>query len=58
LDITPGDIRELYAFARDFTDRFHHFKEKEKYLLFGLLAQKMDGAIDAEIGLLRGEHER
>jgi hemerythrin-like domain-containing protein len=49
-------FEKAVGFARDFADKFHHFKEE--YLLFGLLAQKKDGAIDAEIGLLRHEHER
>ncbi len=49
-------FEKAVVFARDFTDRFHHFKEE--YLLFGLLAQKKEGAFDAEIGTLRYEHER
>ncbi len=49
-------FEKAVAFARDFADKFHHFKEE--YLLFGLLAQKKDGALDAEIGVLRYEHER
>ncbi len=49
-------FEKAVVFARDFADRFHHFKEE--YLLFGLLAQKKEGTFDAEIGTLRYEHER
>jgi hemerythrin-like domain-containing protein len=48
-------FEKAIVFARDFTDRFHHFKEE--YLMFGLLAQKKEGAYDTEIGALRYEHE-
>jgi hemerythrin-like domain-containing protein len=52
----PREFLEIaIAFSRDFVDRFHHFKEE--FLLFGLLAQKKDGVLDAEIGALRYEHE-
>jgi hemerythrin-like domain-containing protein len=44
------------AFAREFADRFHHFKEE--FLLFGLLARSRGGSLDAEIGALRFQHER
>jgi hemerythrin-like domain-containing protein len=48
-------VRAL-AFAREFADRLHHFKEE--FLLFGLLAQKKEGRLDADIGALRYQHER
>src|SRR4030042_7201791 len=44
------------TFFRLFADRFHHFKEE--YLMFGILAQKQEGAFDLEIGALRFQHER
>jgi hemerythrin-like domain-containing protein len=44
------------AFAREFADRFHHFKEE--FLLFGMLARSEGGRLDAEIGALRFQHER
>lgn len=43
-------------FFSAFADRFHHFKEE--FLMFGLLAQKKNGAVDLEIGALRFQHER
>src|SRR4030042_615166 len=44
------------TFFRLFADRFHHFKEE--YLMFGILAQKQEGAFDLEIGALRFQHDR
>jgi hemerythrin-like domain-containing protein len=44
------------GFAREFADRLHHFKEE--FLLFGLLAKKKEGRLDADIGALRYQHER
>lgn len=49
-------FEKAIVFAREFADQYHHFKEE--YLLFGLLAQKKEGAFDAEIGALRYGHER
>jgi len=49
-------FEKAVVFAREFADRYHHFKEE--YLLFGLLAQKKEGDFDAEIGALRYGHER
>jgi hemerythrin-like domain-containing protein len=49
-------LEKAVDFAREFADRYHHFKEE--YLLFGLLAQKKEGDFDAEIGALRYGHER
>lgn len=43
-------------FSKRFIDEYHHYKEE--YLMFGLLAQKKDGAIDRETGALRFQHER
>jgi hemerythrin-like domain-containing protein len=53
----PGEFFEkAIVFARDFADRFHHFKEE--FLLFGLLTQKKADTFDTEIEALRYEHER
>ncbi|MCP4354282.1 MAG: hypothetical protein GY793_01370 [Proteobacteria bacterium] len=49
-------FNELIVFAKNFVDKFHHFKEE--YIMFGLLAQKKGGLLDAEIGALRFQHER
>lgn len=43
-------------FARVFADKYHHFKEE--YLLFGKLAEKSGGKLDAEIDALRYQHDR
>ncbi len=43
-------------FAQKFVLRFHHFKEE--HLMFGLLAQKRKGVIDAQMDSLRYQHER
>lgn len=43
-------------FIKTFTNEFHHIKEE--YMMFVRLAQKKDGAIDAEIDTLRQQHER
>lgn len=42
-------------FTRKFTNEFHHYKEE--IVMFGLLAQKHEGAIDAEIERLRSQHD-
>lgn len=47
---------QAVAFGREFADRFHHFKEE--FLLFGLLARRREGGLDAAIGALRFQHER
>jgi hemerythrin-like domain-containing protein len=49
-------FEKAVAFTRIFSDKFHHFKEE--YLLFGRLAQKKNGAIDAQIDALRYQHDR
>lgn len=43
-------------FFRDFSDRCHHFKEE--YLMFFRLSQKKKGGIDAQLDVLRFQHER
>lgn len=43
-------------FARDYIDRFHHYKEE--LVLFVKLAEKMGGKIDAHIDSLREQHNR
>jgi hemerythrin-like domain-containing protein len=41
-------------FTLNFTNKFHHYKEE--IVMFGLLAQKHQGDIDAEIERLRSQH--
>jgi hemerythrin-like domain-containing protein len=43
-------------FAREFVDRYHHFKEEHQ--MFVMLAQKAKGKHDAPIDALRYQHER
>ena len=49
-------FEKAVEFSVNFSDKYHHFKEE--YVMFGLLAQKKDGAFDVPIGVLRYEHER
>jgi len=49
-------FEKTVLFSRNFADRFHHFKEE--FLMFGLLADKKNGTLDAEIGALRYQHDR
>jgi hemerythrin-like domain-containing protein len=49
-------FEKAVEFARKFADEFHHFKEE--YIMFGLFAQKKDGALDGQIDALRYQHER
>jgi hemerythrin-like domain-containing protein len=49
-------FEKAVAFARHFAGRFHHFKEE--YVMFGLLAQKKNGELDAKCDSLRFQHER
>ncbi|MBW2178205.1 MAG: hemerythrin domain-containing protein [Deltaproteobacteria bacterium] len=49
-------FKKAVEFSKIFSDEFHHFKEE--YLMFGLLAQKKNGALDLEMGALRYQHER
>jgi hemerythrin-like domain-containing protein len=56
-DRPPREFFEkAVSFARDFTDKFHHFKEE--YILFNTLAMKKRGKIDAEVDALKFQHER
>ncbi len=47
-------FEKAVRFTLNFTNRFHHYKEE--IVMFGLLAQKKEGEIDAEIGCLRSQH--
>lgn len=47
-------FEKAMIFTLNFTNRFHHYKEE--IVMFGLLAQKHQGEIDAEIERLRGQH--
>ncbi len=49
-------FQKAVLFSQNFADRFHHFKEE--FLMFGLLAHKKEGKLDADIGALRYQHER
>ncbi|MBI4833025.1 MAG: hemerythrin domain-containing protein [Candidatus Lindowbacteria bacterium] len=49
-------FEKAIEFARLFSDKFHHYKEE--YLMFGRLAQKKNGALDAQIDALRYQHDR
>lgn len=51
----PEYLEEAISFARDFADKHHH--HKEEYVMFGMLAQKHDGDIDAQVEILRQQHE-
>lgn len=42
-------------FARNFTDKFHHFKEE--HVMLAQLAQKKAGTLDGPIDSLRHQHE-
>lgn len=53
----PGEFfHKAVEFARGFADKYHHFKEE--YVLFGKLAEKREGKLDAEIEALRYQHDR
>jgi hemerythrin-like domain-containing protein len=47
-------FEKAVSFTLDFTNKFHHYKEE--IVMFGLLAQKHEGAFDAEIERLRDQH--
>ncbi len=51
-----GFFKKAVQFAKNFTDKFHHFKEE--HVLFTQLAQKKGGAFDGQIDSLRHQHER
>ena len=59
-DITmnKGPKQEFYKllvdFTKDFTNGVHHYKEE--IVMFGMLAQKLDGKLDAQIEKLRSQH--
>ena len=46
---------QALTFCRDYADKAHHYKEE--HVMFGLLAQKHDGKIDAQIQRHRDQHE-
>jgi hemerythrin-like domain-containing protein len=48
-------FEKAVSFTLDFTNKYHHYKEE--IVMFGLLAQKHQGEIDAEIERLRSQHE-
>ena len=60
LESGVGPPREFFEisieFARNFTDKFHHFKEE--HVMFAQLAQKKGGVFDGPIDALRHQHER
>lgn len=47
-------FQKAVGFTLNFTNKFHHYKEE--IVMFGLLAQKHQGEIDAEIARLRDQH--
>jgi hemerythrin-like domain-containing protein len=48
-------FKKAVEFAKNFTDKFHHFKEE--HVLFTQLAQKKRGTFDGQIDSLRHQHE-
>ena len=60
LEMDERPPREFFdkalEFSRNFTDKFHHFKEE--YVMFGQLAQRKSGALDGQLDSLRHQHER
>lgn len=52
----PAEFFEkAVEFARTFIDKRHHFKEE--YLMFGRLAERHQGELDAQIEALRHQHD-
>jgi hemerythrin-like domain-containing protein len=49
-------FEKALEFARTFADTYHHFKEE--HVLFVQLAQRRQGAVDAQLDALRYQHER
>jgi hemerythrin-like domain-containing protein len=47
-------FEKAVSFTLNFTNKFHHYKEE--IVMFGLLAQKREGELDAEIERLRDQH--
>ena len=60
IPLNQGPPREFFEaavdFARSYADKYHHFKEE--YAMFSMLAQKHDGALDAQIEKNRQQHEQ
>ncbi len=48
-------FEKAVSFTLNFTNKFHHYKEE--IVMFGLLAQKHEGEIDAEVERLRSQHQ-
>jgi hemerythrin-like domain-containing protein len=48
-------FEKAVTFTHSFTNKFHHYKEE--IVMFGLLAQKHQGDIDAELERLRSQHD-
>jgi hemerythrin-like domain-containing protein len=47
-------FEKAVSLTLNFTNKFHHYKEE--IVMFGLLAQKHEGAFDSEIERLRDQH--
>lgn len=47
-------FEKAVSFTLNFTNKFHHYKEE--IVMFGMLAQKREGELDAEIERLRDQH--
>ena len=60
IPLKQGPPKEFFEaavdFARSYADKHHHFKEE--YAMFSMLAQKHDGALDAQIEKNRQQHEQ
>jgi serine/threonine protein kinase len=60
LEVEERPPREFFEmaieFARNFVDKFHHFKEE--HVMFVQLAKKKGGVLDGPIDSLRYQHER
>ncbi|MCP4580501.1 MAG: hypothetical protein GY839_02705 [candidate division Zixibacteria bacterium] len=55
-EVPPKEFFERSVnFAREFADKFHHFKEE--YIMFSLLAKKRNGLFKNEVNRLRNQHE-
>jgi hemerythrin-like domain-containing protein len=48
-------FEKAVAFCREYADKAHHYKEE--HVMFGRLAEKHDGKIDAQIQRHRDQHE-
>jgi len=60
IPLNQGPPRKFFEatvdFAQSYADKHHHFKEE--YTMFSMLAQKHDGALDAQIEKNRQQHEQ